>query len=148
MQFKCPMCKWVVTIDDRYAGQHGPCTHCGKFITAPTKGRDDAARPAIAAPALDIPYAGAGACWFCQVRPASDKAGLRILFNRDQKHIGKYGHSWKQSRTTVPRCAVCLKVHGERIGMICLIRMNWEYPLSLMGLNWFISKIQIRIYCL
>lgn len=35
MQFKCPKCSWFLTMDEKYAGQSGPCPHCGQLITVP-----------------------------------------------------------------------------------------------------------------
>jgi len=33
--FTCPHCGSQTNVDDRYAGQTGPCSHCGKSITIP-----------------------------------------------------------------------------------------------------------------
>lgn len=33
--FTCPHCGAQTNVDDRYAGQTGPCSHCGKSITIP-----------------------------------------------------------------------------------------------------------------
>jgi hypothetical protein len=35
IQFVCPFCHARSTINDRYAGQSGPCAECGKVITIP-----------------------------------------------------------------------------------------------------------------
>jgi type II secretory pathway pseudopilin PulG len=34
--FTCPHCQAQTSVDDRYAGQTGPCSHCGKPITIPS----------------------------------------------------------------------------------------------------------------
>jgi hypothetical protein len=33
--FTCPHCGTQTNVDDRFAGQSGPCSHCGKAITIP-----------------------------------------------------------------------------------------------------------------
>ena len=33
--FKCPQCGAETNVDERYAGQTGPCRHCGAMITIP-----------------------------------------------------------------------------------------------------------------
>lgn len=35
IQFICPHCAAITEVDDKYAGQEGPCAHCGKAITIP-----------------------------------------------------------------------------------------------------------------
>jgi len=34
--FKCPHCRTTTDVDDHFAGQSGPCSHCGKLITIPS----------------------------------------------------------------------------------------------------------------
>lgn len=38
IQFICPHCAAVTDVDDKFAGQVGPCAHCGKPITIPSLG--------------------------------------------------------------------------------------------------------------
>src|SRR5581483_8218129 len=33
--FKCPQCGIETTVDERYAGQTGPCRQCGAAVTIP-----------------------------------------------------------------------------------------------------------------
>jgi prepilin-type processing-associated H-X9-DG protein len=44
IQFICPHCAAITEVDDRFAGQEGPCANCGKAITIPCP--DDATAPA------------------------------------------------------------------------------------------------------
>lgn len=43
--FRCPQCGAETNVDDRYAGQTGPCRHCGAMITIP-----GTSQPFVAAP--------------------------------------------------------------------------------------------------
>jgi len=36
--FTCPFCGAQTNVDDQYAGQSGPCAHCGRTITVPVPG--------------------------------------------------------------------------------------------------------------
>lgn len=47
--FTCPHCGKSSTVDDRYAGQSGPCSACGKTITVPYAGMSPAATAGVAA---------------------------------------------------------------------------------------------------
>ncbi len=48
--FTCPHCGHQTNVADEYAGQSGPCSHCGKTITVPTV-RQPAVQPAGPPPA-------------------------------------------------------------------------------------------------
>jgi prepilin-type processing-associated H-X9-DG protein len=50
ISFTCPHCGKSTEVDDRYAGQSGPCAGCGQTITIPSIGG--------AAPAKPLPAAG------------------------------------------------------------------------------------------
>ena len=39
INFTCPHCGATTDVADQYAGQSGPCAHCGKTITVPLPGR-------------------------------------------------------------------------------------------------------------
>ena len=38
IHFICPHCAAATDVDEKFAGQTGPCAHCGKPITIPTSG--------------------------------------------------------------------------------------------------------------
>jgi hypothetical protein len=44
--FVCPHCGAQTTVDERYAGQTGPCFQCGRTVTVPTAWAGCPARPA------------------------------------------------------------------------------------------------------
>ncbi|MEN6449281.1 MAG: DUF1559 domain-containing protein [Thermoguttaceae bacterium] len=48
IQFTCPHCGTTTNVADQYAGQTGPCSHCGKTIVIPSSG------PAVYAPATPV----------------------------------------------------------------------------------------------
>jgi uncharacterized membrane protein YhaH (DUF805 family) len=52
--FTCPHCGRQTTVDDRYAGQSGPCAGCGGPVTVPR----NAASESFRAPAWDEPSSG------------------------------------------------------------------------------------------
>jgi len=49
INFTCPHCGATTEVADKYAGQSGPCAHCGKLVTVPLPGGmsppTDAGRP-------------------------------------------------------------------------------------------------------
>jgi len=38
INFTCPNCGATTEVADQYAGQSGPCAHCGKTVTVPLPG--------------------------------------------------------------------------------------------------------------
>jgi hypothetical protein len=56
--FTCPACGRSTQVDDRFAGQSGPCSGCGQPVTVPLA---DGNAPLMAAPATAAPMAPAPA---------------------------------------------------------------------------------------
>lgn len=79
-QFTCPYCFKKTLVEDRYAGQAGPCVSCGKMVTLPrlkTEG-SSAQSPCRAQPPLPSPALPSGlfASLLSKVRSPWISAGL------------------------------------------------------------------------
>jgi hypothetical protein len=54
-EFVCPFCHHRTRVDDKYAGQSGPCTNCGRNITLPVFDKNGLLTKASASKQTDAP---------------------------------------------------------------------------------------------
>ncbi len=119
LEFQCPHCGISTNVDDRFSGQSGPCSACGKTVTIPPFGRGAGAAPpaatgggAIAALVLVVVVAGmlfcggAGLVMFRGLSAAAPRPSVAVTASSQCKNnlkvLGVAMHNYHDTYRTFP----------------------------------------------
>jgi prepilin-type processing-associated H-X9-DG protein len=143
--FTCPHCGHQTNVADEYAGQSGPCSHCGKTITVPSV-RQPAAYPAGAPPAkrstpvVLIVVLALAALLFCSGIPialllpavqAAREAARRSQCSNNLKQLALAMHNYYDTHGCVPPAYIAdedgTPMHSWRVLILPFIEQRALY---------------------
>jgi prepilin-type processing-associated H-X9-DG protein len=149
INFTCPYCGATTEVGDQYAGQSGPCAHCGKMVTVPLPGGmsppTDAGRPvkqgigtgAIVAIVLVVVLMVVLVCGGVLVAlllpavQAAREAARRAMCTNNLKQIALAMHNYQQAYKTFPPAYIPDKngkpMHSWRVLILPFLEQDAVY---------------------